>query len=178
MTYHACAAQNRVFAHDVDQRAVNERREFKAIGLIQQNLMRQDFRCRRSFRTHQSVEAKLPMIGKNVRTRQNHGRVSDWIGVAFPREDDLPPIQVHDLSSPKDSPNELAKRISSSVIFTAPAANGSTIDGKSQGISWTMPVGVEIITGCFVFTTRRAIPLNCALAFETVIVFMTVWSAP
>jgi hypothetical protein len=39
-----------------------------------------------------------------------------------------------------------------------------------------MPVGVEIITGSFVFTTRRAIPPNCALAFETVIIFMTISS--
>jgi hypothetical protein len=176
MTYHACPPQKRILAHDIDQRAVDERREFKTVGLIQQNLVRQDFRCRRSFRPHQCVETKLSIVRKNVRTRQNHSGMSNRVGVAFPREDDLPPIEVHDLSSPNDSPNELARRISSTVIFIDPAANGSTLDGKSHGINWTMPVGVEIVTGSFVFTTRRAIPLNCALAFETVIVFMTVWS--
>jgi hypothetical protein len=176
MTYHAGAPQKRVFAHDVDQRAVDERREFKTVRLIQQYLVRQDFRRRRSLRAHQCVEAKLAIVRKNIRTGENNGGMSDRVGVAFPSEDNFPPIEVHDLSSPNDSPNELASRISLSVIFITPAANGSTIDGKSHGISWTMPVGVEIITGSFVFTTRRAIPLNCALAFETVIVFMTVWS--
>jgi len=35
-----------------------------------------------------------------------------------------------------------------------------------------MPAGVVIVTGLFVLTTLRAIPLNCALAFDTEIVFI------
>lgn len=178
MTYHSCAPQNRVLAHNLGHRAVEERREFKTIGLIQQNLMEQYLRCRRPLRAYQSVEAKLSVIGKNVRNGQDDGRMPDRVRVAFPRENDFPPIKVHDFSSRKDSPNELASRISSSVILTAPAPNGSTMDGKSHGMSWTIPVGVEIVTGTFVLTTRRAIPLNCALALEAVIAFIAVWSLP
>lgn len=140
--------------------------------------MRKDLRCRAPFRTDQGVKRKWSVIGKNLWTGQDDGGMPNRVRVALPRKDDFPPIKVHDFSSPKDSPNELASRISSSVILTAPAANGSTVDGKSHGISWTMPVGVEIITGTFVLTTRRAIPLNCALAFATVIAFIAVRTLP
>src|SRR5262245_39018612 len=101
--------------------------------------------------------------------------MADPVGFAFAGEDDLPAVEIQERSSPKDSPKDLASRISSSVIRMLPPAKGSMVPGRSQGINWTKPVGVAIVTGSFVFTTRRAMPLNWALAFETVIVFIERW---
>ncbi len=119
------------------------------------------------------VNSEMSLIRENIRPRENDRRMAHHIGIVLPREDDLPPIESHFYASPKVSPKELASRISSAVIRTLPGPNGSTLSGKSHGISWTRPEGVEIVIGSLVFTTRRAMPLKWAFAFETVIVFIS-----
>jgi hypothetical protein len=128
--------------------------------------------CRRTLGSHYGIESQMPGVGQDVGARKDNGGMSDPVGFAFPGKDDLPAVEIQERSCSKDSPKEFASRISSVVIRILPGAKGSTEPGRSQGINCTRPVGVAMVTGCLVFTTRRAMPLNCALALETVIVLI------
>ena len=172
MTHYSGSPQNGVLSNYINKSAVHQSWEVEAVCLIKEDLMSEYACCRRTFCSNQSIEAKLSSICENVRTRKDHGRMSDGIGIALSSEDDLPAFDGHRISSPKLSPKSFESLISSSVISSLPAAKGSTIAGSSQGISCTYPAGVEMVIGSLVFTTRRAMPLNCALARETVIVFI------
>ena len=172
MAYCPSVSQYRVLSYHIHQRAIDRRSEFEPVRFIQENLMRQHSSRRSLLGSHKCVEPKVPVVRKDVGARKNHRRMPHLIRHIFPRKNDLPAVKLHGVSSPNVSPSVFARRVSSSVRRIVPKGNGFTTGGRFQGISWTMPAGVVIVTGLFVLTTLRAIPLNCALAFDTEIVFI------
>src|SRR5476651_654616 len=89
--------------------------------------------------------------------------MADGILVVDSKKNDVPAPKSH-----SESPKVLCRTISRGRSLRLPAGKGGTSVGSSYGAIWIKPLGTRTMTGFLDRTTLRAMPLNLALATETV----------